>query len=219
MGSKRALSTTHPALLELVALAAAPAVGAANTSARATTAMLPTTGPPTRSLRPIGRERVPRTRIFPPRLRSPTEAPMDWGESVMGASEGPLVDVADVGRNRQVLLMRVCGALAVVVFLAGIAGLAAVSPARSWTPAQQLARVRQFVTSARTARFTGTSTWASGSAKGQLGSHFEHTSRAAGVLSLPDRSHWTEDYGDGATETIVTADAVFERDADTVPAL
>src|SRR3954452_23401509 len=59
MGSKRALSTTHPLELEDVGFGAAPAAGTATMSARAATAMLPTTGPPTRLLRPIGVKRVP----------------------------------------------------------------------------------------------------------------------------------------------------------------
>src|SRR3954471_22161857 len=64
MGSKRALSTTHPLEPDVVVGAAAE-TGAATTSARAATAMLPTTGPPTRSLRPIGAGSVPRSAICP----------------------------------------------------------------------------------------------------------------------------------------------------------
>src|SRR5207248_4042260 len=127
--------------------------------------------------------------------------------------------VVDIGRTRQVRAMRVCGVLVTVVFLAGVAAVAATSPAHRWTPAEQLARIRQSVTSSRTAHFTGTSTWTSGSEKGELGDHFEHTSRAVGVLSLPDRSHWTEDYGDGAFESIVGPEGIFEREAETLGGL
>jgi hypothetical protein len=137
----------------------------------------------------------------------------------VSTAQPAMVDVVDIGRTRRVRVMRVCGVLVTVVFLAGVVAVAAFSPAHSWTPAEQLARIRQSVTESRTAHFAGTSTWTSGSAKGELGDHFEHTSRAVGVLSLPDRSHWTEDYGDGAFESIVGPEGLFEREADTMGGL
>jgi hypothetical protein len=39
------------------------------------------------------------------------------------------------------------------------------------------------------------------------------------VLSLPGRSHWTEDQGDAAQETIVVPEGLFLREADTASAL
>src|SRR5581483_5539430 len=137
----------------------------------------------------------------------------------VGTTQSGVVDVVDARRGRQVTAMRVCAVLIAVVFLGGVAGLAVASPAHQRTPAQQLAQVRHFVTSERTAHFTGTSTWKSGTPAGQVGDHYEHTSRALGVLALPDRSHWTEDMGDAAYETIVGPEGVFERDADTMAGL
>jgi len=133
--------------------------------------------------------------------------------------EPTVVDVEVVERGRQAWQMRACGALVTAVFLAGIVGLTIVSPGRSWTPAQQLARVRQFVQDARTAHFTGTSTWQAGTISGQVGHRIEHSTRAEGVLALPNGSHWTEDMGDSATETIVLPDAMFVRDADSTASL
>jgi hypothetical protein len=114
---------------------------------------------------------------------------------------------------------RLCGALAVVVFAAGVAAVFTVAPGHAPTPAEQLARMSKLVSAAGTAHFTSDDTWDSGPGDGQPGSHYRDTSRTEGVLALPDRSHWTEDYGDGADEAIVTAEAVFTRHADSKAAL
>jgi hypothetical protein len=117
--------------------------------------------------------------------------------------------------------VRACGALVVVVLAAGVVSLALVAPRHTPTPAERLAGITKYVREARTAHFVTSDTWISGRPKGQLGSHYEESSRGEGVLSLPDSAQWTDDHGagDGAEETIVTPEAFFFRDADSRAAL
>lgn len=101
------------------------------------------------------------------------------------------------------------------LFVASVVGLVTVRPGKTVpTPEAQLADVRAFIHGHPTAHFAATEVMEFGSATGDVGNHSEDRSKADGVISLPDRAHWTEDSGDSASELIRMPDAFYSRDAD-----
>lgn len=115
---------------------------------------------------------------------------------------------------------RVCAFSIVVVLLAAVTAVIVRGPAGGApSPAEQLAQIRKFVHDERTARFEGTETDEHDDSKGGVGSRSQNTMRSTGELSLPDSSHWTEDSGDFAMEGVATADAIYERSADSIASL
>lgn len=98
------------------------------------------------------------------------------------------------------------------VTVAVVAVVALREPARS--PAEELGRIREFVASAGTGRFEGTSRSEWGEGPEKPGSTSIDVSRLEGSFHLPGRMRFLEDDGDFLYESIVVDDAAYSRSAD-----
>lgn len=122
-----------------------------------------------------------------------------------------VIDGAATPRRRRGRVGLWCALVAVSAGAVGLVGLR--HPVR--TPDQELARVRQFVRTAGTARFAGTSRSESGNGTEEAGSTSIDVTKVDGSFSLPDRLRMVEDSGDSLSETITVKAGTYTRDADT----
>ena len=82
------------------------------------------------------------------------------------------------------------------------------------TTEQELARVRSFVTEAKTAKFTGTAIMEAGPDRDEPGSSFSDRSKLEGALRIPDAAHIVEDDGYAIYETLVLPDSTYWREVE-----
>jgi hypothetical protein len=113
------------------------------------------------------------------------------------------------------LAKRILGTSCLVLLAAGLLGLAVVGNTTGVSPAKELARIQAFVEQAKSARMTATTVSESFDGEGDLGSSYKDTSRVAGSMVLPDRTHWVEEDGTTAYEYILVPGAGYSREADT----
>jgi hypothetical protein len=95
------------------------------------------------------------------------------------------------------------------VVVAVVAVVAVRKPARS--PADELARIREFVAAAGTGRFEGTSRSQSGEGPEEPGSTSIDVARIEGSFELPHRIRFLEDAGDYVSESILVDRAAYSR--------
>jgi hypothetical protein len=119
-------------------------------------------------------------------------------------------DGAGGRRNRWNRVALWCALAGVTVAVVAVVALR--EPARS--PAEELGRIREFVASAGTGRFEGTSRSEWGEGPDEPGSTSIDVSRLEGSFHLPERMRFLEDDGDFLYESIVVDDAAYSRSAE-----